>query len=324
MAQIDFILTGYEHGGTTLLSELFRANGFESGFEVGVLLGERPSDLRQNTDFWNLLLPGWNISEQIREQAVSGDFQDFYDTICEASFPDHSGAFFDKTPRYMSALGQCMSRGPFIAKAVVIHRDPRAVFLSQARKLEPDLHVIAAVEKRFDMLRELYVHYFIGSVAHLTNPRVLFVPFEELVSREDTWLKNIGNFATGEPFVKRRGNSRFDNVTSSGMDPGKVVEFDRLLPVALQRRILDGTRLAAPFFAGPVERAQYGDLWQETITAARARLAAFGLPATGTSVNGTYFEPLTYLIRYPDVLKTGADPVEHFRRHGRREGRIPA
>ncbi len=37
---------------------------------------------------------------------------------------------------------------------------------------------------------------------------------------------------------------------------------------------------------------------------------------------GPFFSLSTYLDRYPDVARTGTDPLEHFIRHGQREGRV--
>lgn len=324
MSSVDFILGGYERGGTTLLSELFRANGFESGFECGVLMVDEPRSMPSLQPYWDLLPEGWDIDDAVRQHAIQGDFQHFYETLCKEAFPEHKGRFFDKTPKYMETLGRCMSRAPFLKGAVIIHRDPRAVFVSMSKRLSPELPAKEAIEKNFDLLKKRYLSYFIGSIAHVENPQVLFVPFEELVSREDAWLKVLGYFTTGIPFVTRKSNSRFVNVTSEKMDLGKVVEFDRLLPVDLQERILDATQLASPFFASPVERVRYGDLWARTLGLAKERLHAFGLAPLAVDVEGTYFEPLTYLIRYPDVLNAGVDPVQHFQKNGRLEGRLPA
>lgn len=324
MKTIEYIIAGYERGGTTLLSDIFRANGFESGFECGVLLTKSPSEMQKLQPYWDMLLPGWRISKEARQATVSGDFQNFYDTLCSQAFPDFNGRFFDKTPRYMAQLGLCMSRASFLKGAIVIHRDPRAFFVSAAKRQEPSLSVELSVKKNFISLTSHYLSYFFGSIGHLENKNVLFVPFEELVSREDAWLKTLGFFTSSKPFGKRFETPRFENVTSSKMDLGKIIEFDKLLSVDLQNQILEATRLASLFFAGPIERARYGDLWEETYEAAQKRLTQFELPAVGMDIDGTYFEPLTYLIRYPDVLKSGANPVEHFRKAGRRENRIPA
>lgn len=321
MANLDFILTGYERGGTTLLSEVFRANGYESGFECGVLMVDEPRKMSRLHPYWAMLLPGWKISEKVRSDAVTGNFKHFYDTICNAAFPEFNGPFFDKTPVYMSQLGQCMDRLPDLKGAVVIHRDPRAIFLSNAVRSYPKLSVEAAVEANFEALKQRYLSFFIGSAAHIDNPKVLFVPFEELVSREDAWLKNIGRFATGTPFEKRQGKPRFDNVTSEKMDLRKVMEFDEVLSKNLQARILDETKLASLFFADATDRAKYGQYWYDVKGEADAILKKHNLPRSLVLEDGTYFEPLTYLLRYEDVRKAGLNPVDHFFRYGKKEKR---
>lgn len=323
MKSPDFILAGYERGGTTLLSEIFRSNGYESGFECGVLMGETPKDLRKAKPYWDMLLPGWKISPKQRRHATSGDFEQFYDRLYQAAFPEFSGRFFDKTPIYMSQLGLCMKRAPNLKGALVIHRDPRAVFLSNARRTHPKLSAEEAVSKELDTLAKRYIRYFIGCIAHLDNPDVLFVPFEDLVSREDTWLQAIGNFAGGCPFVGMQGNPRFGNVTSSKMDLAKVMEFDETLSPDLQNRIMEATKLASLFFADATDRAKFGQFWHDIKGEADQVISRHGLPRALELDDGTYFEPLTYLLRYEDVRKAGVNPVTHFQNHGRSEKRAP-
>lgn len=321
---VDVILCGYERGGTTLLSEIFRANGYESGFECGVLLAPSPQQFSNVKPYWDMLLNGWGISEETRARASERDFAGFYKVLCDAAFPDHGGGFFDKTPKYMECLGTARSRAPFARKAVVIHRDPRAVFLSMSKRLSPTLGAEQAVEKNFTELTRRYLSYFTGSIAHLNSDDVLFVPFEELVSREDAWLKTLGLAIRGAPFIRRTARARFENVTSSAMDLGKVIEYDHLLGKALQDRILDATRLASLFFADPVSRAGYGGLWAETSGRINTILTRNDLPRTGMTASGAYFEPFTYLLRYPDVLAAGMNPVVHYTKNGIRERRRPA
>ena len=319
---VDYIIGGFERGGTTLLSDLFRANGYESGFECGVLLAPTPAEFHKQPLYWPRLLPGWKIDGPARARAVTEDFEGFYRTICDAAFPHHDGPFFDKTPRYMQHLGLHLSRAPFLKGALIIHRDPRAIFLSNARRRSPDLSADDAVDKDFDMLVENYLAYTIGSIAHLGLPNVLFVPYEELVTRQETWLTNLGLFTRAQPFQARSAASRFKNVYSDGMDIGKVVEFRDALGPAMQARILDATRLAAPFFCDVSERAHYGALWQRTRERITEVLRKFDLPPVGVEVDGAYFEPFTYLLRYPDVLERGVNPIRHFRNRGTREQRL--
>ena len=49
----EIILCGYERGGTTMLSELFRSNNYESGFECGVLMCKQPYDFVNYQPYFN-------------------------------------------------------------------------------------------------------------------------------------------------------------------------------------------------------------------------------------------------------------------------------
>lgn len=318
------ILCGYERGGTTLLSEIFRANGYESGFECGALLAASPQEFRRLQPYWDMLPGGWSVSEQVRDQAAQHDFVGFYDTLLRAAFPCHDGPFFDKTPKYMEQLALVRARAPLVTKAVVIHRDPRAVFVSMAKRLSPELEPEAGIRRNFSSLTSRYLSYFLGAISHLQSPDTLFVPFEELVGREDAWLKALGLFSDGRVFTRRKSASRFGNVTSDAMDLPKVAEFDRVLSRQLQSEILDATRLAALFVCDPVERVGLAEMWHDLSGQADRLLQNFDLPRSGILVEGEPFEPFAYLLRYPDVLKSGMNPVMHFERYGRRERRRPA
>lgn len=320
----SILLCGYARGGTTLLSEILRANGYESGFECGVLLADKPSDFAKIEPYFNMLLGGWKISADIRREAINGDFRHFYSTLIGAAFSasDASG-YFDKTPIYMQHLGKCLSRTDFINKAIVITRDPRSVFVSMAKRLEPNISIEEAVTKRLNYLVDRYLSYFIGSIAHSNNENVLFVPFEELCSREDAILKTIGFFVEGKVFSKRQKASAFVNVSSNGMDLSRISEFDRYLSPSLQKLILNRTRIASPFFMNVSERISLGDMHAETLNNIKKILRNFDLPQTGIIIDGTYFEPMTYLLRYPDILAAKINPVKHFQRSGQKEKRIP-
>ncbi|MBY6048010.1 sulfotransferase [Vannielia litorea] len=323
MSKVDLIIGGYERGGTTLLSEIFRANGFESGFECGVLLADQPSEFPLQKRYYQMLRRGWRISEETRTKACQGDFDHFYQTICNAAFPDFTGRFFDKTPRYMREIGACMHRYRKIKSAVIIHRDPRAVMASISKRMEPGLNPEEAIRKNFSGLVQRYLNYFIGCAAHFDNANVLFVPFEDLVSREEAWRKQLGVFATGHPFSENLTASRFKNVENKGLSLAKVMEFDRLLSGDLQHEILAATRMASVFFADATDRAKHGDEWAETKAEIRSIMAKFELPRSMVLDDGTYFEPFTYLLRNEGIRKAGRNPLAHYKRHGKKEGRSP-
>lgn len=321
MAKMQFILTGYEHGGTTLLSEIFRANGFEGGFECGVLLGSTPAALPGISPFWERFPESWNVTHAQCEAAIAGDFAQFYDRLCADAFPTHRGGFFDKTPAYMQRLGLCLQRAPFAKGAVVIHRDPRSVFLSMARRLTPEVDPVEGITRHFDHLMTRYLTYFAGSYLHRDSARVLFVPFEELVMQEDLWLDRIGLFASGQPFRRRMTTSRFKEVSGSTMLPERVDDYARALPSALQERILTATALASPFFVGVRERETHAATWDTVRDQLKTQLQQFGLPEEGLWLGKDWFEPATYLLLHPDVLAAGVNPVVHYLQHGKAEGR---
>lgn len=318
------LVCGYERGGTTLLSDILRANGFESGFECGVLLADRPSRFRECKPYYDMLLAGWRISTSDRKSMLKGDFKDFYQSLTSAAFPDFDGrGFFDKTPAYMERLGLCLNRAPFIDKAIVIYRDPRALFCSWAARISPDRDLTLVIKDNIAQFSDRYISYFTGSIFHVSNSRVQFVPFERLVLNEEMWLQNIGVFIDGEVFSPRKKKSRFGNVYSNEMRSDKVQPF-KVLSHDLQVEILSRTQIASPFFSLDDVTCEYGDLWKRTSNEIRRRIERYSLPANGMMLDDVYFEPSSYLLRYPDVLKAGVSPVDHFLQNGRKEGRRPA
>lgn len=101
------------------------------------------------------------------------------------------------------------------------------------------------------------------------------------------------------------------------------MEFDGVLSEELQCRILEATKIASLFFADATDRAKFGQYWADAKGEADLIIEKFDLPLALDFEDGTYFEPLPYLLRYEDVRRAGVNPVEHFRRRGRKEGRVP-
>lgn len=133
---LEFVICGMEHSGTTLVSDLFRqVPGLDSGFEVGVLMCARPAEFTQLTPFAPNMLKGWGISQEALEQCcMAADHAEFYRRLKQASTiisPETTG-IFDKTPRYIADLEQCMARCdvPFI----ITHKDPRAMVASDYKR----------------------------------------------------------------------------------------------------------------------------------------------------------------------------------------------
>jgi len=104
---IDFIICGVEHSGTTLASDLFRQiPGCDSGFECGVLLADSPKAFKGMNPFYNNMKGGWKLTDSNLEAACAKEtFEEFYDCIYKKSELVRGATIkFDKTPRYITKI----------------------------------------------------------------------------------------------------------------------------------------------------------------------------------------------------------------------------
>ena len=325
----EVVLCGYERGGTTLLSQIFRENGFASGFEVGVLMCASPAEFPSFKPYCDMLHAGWGLGQRITlAELCQGDFEFFYKKLATTAYPKKvHQRFFDKTPIYMSRLGYVLQQTNFIKKAVVITRDPRAVFTSWAKRQLGDAPSPKAVQKevkrRLAPYTSRYLDYFIGSIAHRNSSSVLFVPYEALCLDPLPMLKAMGEFAVGRPFTLERLNHNYKNVYGDAISTENVREFERYLDKDTQDLILDATQAASSFFLESENMADRSHPWVALNASVQMVLQRYEITQISESLDGVYFEPETYLIRYPDVLRSGVDPRRHFLQHGKYESRSP-
>src|SRR5271163_4649484 len=110
---LRFVICGREHSGTTLLSDLFRqVPGIDAGFEVGVLLRPSPKEFEGFDPFFTNMLGGWKLTtEELAEACHAENFDGFYARVKALSKVLRPGTtdIFDKTPRYLSRLDDCMN-----------------------------------------------------------------------------------------------------------------------------------------------------------------------------------------------------------------------
>lgn len=177
---LKFVICGIEHSGTTLVSDLFRqVDGLDSGFEVGVLLSESPRQFRNLQPFSGNLKGGWGITDADMDEVCATDsFDEFYARLGQASTViGKDGDLFDKTPRYLAVLGDCMQRAgvPFIAT----YKDPRSIVHSDFKRAKTD-DFDAWYEdykvKKIGYMGTLYQNY----LAHREHSQVTFVSLEDL------------------------------------------------------------------------------------------------------------------------------------------------
>ena len=178
---IRFAICGPEHSGTTLVSDLFRqVPGVDAGFEVGVLLADTPRRFPELAVHAEITRWGWGVDEAaLARCCATDDFAVFYERLEAASTVLRPGTHtvFDKTPRYLAALGACMAKLP--VPFFIVFKDPRATVHSDWRKAgHPPFGAWfeAYAPDKLGYLRHLYAQYQAGR----PDPRVCLVRLEEL------------------------------------------------------------------------------------------------------------------------------------------------
>ena len=164
--------------------------------------------------------------------------------------------FFDKTPKYMECLGNCLIKTDFIEKAVVIHRDPRSVFCSWAKRESKNESLESVINQHFENWVARYISYFLGCISHIHNKNVLFLPFEELVSRELTTLQTLGYFAKVKHFCPGPSIHNLEMLHPKNADLKTLDEYEFLLSKHIQNKILDATTFCQSFFCKCVRARQ--------------------------------------------------------------------
>jgi len=169
---LGFVVCGLERSGTTLVSELFRqVPRVDAGFEIGVLLGGTPRDFLAIQPFSDNMLWNWGLTQDALAQCCdTDDFAAFYTKLLASSTVMRPGTaiIFDKTPRYLATLDDCMGKTP--VPFIVTFKDPRSTVYSDFR---------ASGAEDFDRWFEAYAPDKIGYM------RLHYAQFERLRMAND-------------------------------------------------------------------------------------------------------------------------------------------
>ena len=134
---LGVLVTGFEHSGTTVISEVMRQHpDLDSGFEGGFLLRERPVDFIGFEPFYVNAKGTWRVSDEDMKYVCAADsWQEVYRRLRERSpvIPTKGVRLIDKTPRYMAHLESVLRKVPEVP-CVAIVRDFRAVFWSSFKR----------------------------------------------------------------------------------------------------------------------------------------------------------------------------------------------
>lgn len=194
-----FVICGIEHSGTTMLSDIFRQTPqMDSGFEVGVLLCDTPREFRQKEPFVSNMVSGWKLKETDLDHLCDTDsLAEFYARLKQTSnVVNPEKELFDKTPRYLLHLGECMARArvPFIAT----YKDPRSIVHSDFKRAKTD--DFEAWYPRYQKakksyMRQLYANFMAYNGQQGGQDQVCFVPLEELCVNTAASLKRVFHHA---------------------------------------------------------------------------------------------------------------------------------
>jgi len=254
------IICGYERGGTTLLSEILKNNGYASGFECGVLMCDSPNQFKKYEPFYTNFKRASKLDNNFLNLLCEMNFKNFYLNFYKKVYKKNNLKFFDKTPIYMKELGGCLNKATFINKAIVIYRDPRELYWSYYKRevlLNPSLDK----DKFINNFVKRYLEYFLGSIANLYNKKILFISYEKLCLETKTELSKIEKFLNIKKIKSSNLNIEYsNNVKNNCIDSSFLMQFKGKVSKKDQLFLLDNLKIAAIFFNSDM-RSKYYKYW---------------------------------------------------------------
>jgi len=255
---LKFVICGIEHSGTTLISDLFRqVPWISAGFEVGVLLCTSPQEFvgfdPLSDPFFENMLEGWNLTrEELTEACQAENFDGFYGRLQASSKVLRPGTrdIFDKTPRYLRHLRDCMSRTnvPFI----VSYKDPRSIVYSDFTRSENrdfDAWYPTYMEPKRRYTMACYQSYRQARASN--DGRVAFVALESLCmdarANCERIFKHVGLEFKTEYVLLSKGHHP-DYTRANGISARIPFEYKENLTSRQQQRIMDDFVECADWF----------------------------------------------------------------------------
>lgn len=254
---LKFVITGLEHTGTTLLSDIFRqVPGIDAGFECGVLLCPSPKEFEGfdwGDAFFDNMLEGWGLTrKELTEACHAENFDGFYARLQALSKVLRPGTMdiIDKTPRYFSRLDECMTRVnvPFI----VSFKDPRSIVFSDFRRSQNDdfdaWYPAYLEPKQIYVVEECYQNY--QKALARNEEQVAFVALEALCMDAratcERLFKHVGlEFKTQYMILE---DQRHGDPRPNGISPRLPFEYKAHLTDRQQRRIMDDFAACGDWF----------------------------------------------------------------------------
>lgn len=243
---LSFILTGFEHSGTTLLSEIMRQQpNIDSGFEGGLLLVDQLSKFPEFEPFATNFKNGWKISDQELEIICSSNNYGLaYERIRKFSgiIKDKNCELFDKTPRYLQQLSSVLNKVSDV-KAVVLVRDMRSIMDSSFSRSKLEFG---------DWESEIYPRTLKHTLSYLDGlnnvlnddalkKRVLVVQYEELILQQEEVAMTIYEFLGYEfkPEYLKFNDVRYKHVYGNSIQTDYIKKYEANLNKSFQEKVID-------------------------------------------------------------------------------------
>ena len=233
---LKVLLCGFEHSGTTLVSELLRQHPqLDSGFEGGFLLNDSIHQFLSTEPFYTNVKGGWGVNDDdLKYICDAEDWPDVYQRLRERAriIKNKDVLLFDKTPQYMQTLPSVLERVPDVS-CIVIVRDFRAIFWSSFKRT--GLTIDEWYEKIFPITVNHVLSYCKGWQQALEKGfanRILLVKYEDLCLNQYQELSKIFDFL-GLEFVKSYlsfSEVRYPHVYGNNISNKYLLEYQDNLP----------------------------------------------------------------------------------------------
>jgi hypothetical protein len=245
------VVCGFEHSGTTLISEILRQHPrLDSGFEGGFLLNQEAKQFLNCEPYYTNLKGGWGVSDEDLQYICNVEtWRELYQRLRERSSVIKSKTtwLFDKTPRYMQKLDHVLKQVPGVP-CVVIYKDFRALMWSSFKRNGKGKGL--TIEEWYEKIFPLTCHYTLScargwkqAIENGLEERILLVRYEKLCTDKTKVSQQIFEFLGlefDESYLSFE-KPRYRHVYGKEVSTNYLTEYTQHLPEKICQEIVEKT-----------------------------------------------------------------------------------
>lgn len=253
---LKVLVCGFEHSGTTLVSEILRQHPqLDSGFEGGFLLNDSIHQFLSTEPFYTNVKGGWGVNDDdLKYICYAEEWPEVYRRLRERAtiIKNKDVLLFDKTPRYMQVLPSVLQRVPNVS-CILIVRDFRAIFWSSFKRT--GLTIDEWYEKIFPITVNHVLSYCQGwqqAVKQGFFDIILLVKYEKLCLNKHQESSKIFDFL-GLEFVESYlsfSEVRYPHVYGNNISNKYLLEYRDNLPSYICNKIKESMSKYSDWFWG--------------------------------------------------------------------------